>query len=158
MSDLYNLAYISKNTIKGSPEQITEQIRTILAAAHKNNPALGVTGALLYSGGYFCQVIEGAQDVLEELFETIQMDDRHGEVTVLHFEPIEVRGFSEWAMALAGIEDHMRFDIEGVLRSKDELAMKETGHHMAAVLEQLVTQRQSVLGQPRGSTADMTAV
>ena len=146
MSDLYNLAYISKNTIKGSSEVINEEIRKILASARKNNPALGVTGALLYSGGYFCQVIEGPEEVLEELFENIQMDNRHGDVTVLHFEPIEARGFSDWAMALAGVEDHMRFDIEGVLKSKDELAMKETGQHIASVLEQLVKQRQSVVG------------
>ena len=80
MPDLYNLAYISKNVIRGSPEEVGAALRDILAAAQKNNPALGVTGALLYSGGYFCQVIEGPQAVLEELFETIQMDGRHGDV------------------------------------------------------------------------------
>jgi Sensors of blue-light using FAD len=145
VSDLYNLAYISKNTIKGNAEEIKEQIRDILAAAHRNNPAKGVTGALLYSGGYFCQVIEGPEDVLEELFESIQMDGRHGDVTVLHFEPIEARGFSDWAMALAGIEDNMRFDIDGVLASKDELKMRETGRDLVSVLEQMVKQHQSVL-------------
>jgi len=145
MPDLYNLAYISKNFIRGSPEEVGVALRDILAAAHKNNPALGVTGALLYSGGYFCQVIEGPQAVLEELFETIQMDGRHGDVTVLHFEPIESRGFSEWAMALAGIEDHMRFDIEGIRASKDDMKTKETGYHLVTVLEQLVRQHQSAL-------------
>lgn len=149
MSDLYNLAYISKNTIKGDADQIKAEITKILAAAHKNNPAKGVTGALLYSGGYFCQVIEGPEEVLEELYETIQMDDRHGDVTVLHFEPIKARGFSEWAMALAGIEDHMRFDIDGVRSSKDELKMKETGKDLVNVLEQMVKQHQSVLTSSR---------
>jgi hypothetical protein len=145
MSDLYNLAYISKNTIKGTPEETLEQIKNILSSAHKNNPAKNVTGALLYSGGYFCQVIEGPEEVLEELFETIQMDPRHGDVTVLHFERAESRGFSEWAMALAGIEENMRFDIEGVRASKDELQMKETGRDLVSVLEKMVTQHQSVL-------------
>jgi lipase chaperone LimK len=106
---------------------------------------LGVTGALLYSGGYFCQVIEGPEAVLEELFESIQMDRRHGDVTVLHFKPVEARGFSEWAMALAGIEDHMRFDIEGIRASKDDLTMQEAGRDLVSVLEQLVKQHQSVL-------------
>lgn len=145
MSDLYNLAYISKNAIKGDADHIKAEITKILASAHKNNPEKGVTGALLYSGGYFCQVIEGPEDVLEELYETIQMDDRHGDVTVLHFQPIEARGFSEWAMALAGIEDDMRFDIEGVRASKDELKVKETGKDLVTVLEQMVKQHQSVL-------------
>jgi hypothetical protein len=145
MSRLYNLAYISKNTIKGDSDEIKDQIRDILATAHRNNPAVGVSGALLYSGGYFCQVIEGPEEVLEDLFESIQMDGRHGDVTVLHFEPIEARGFSDWAMALAGIEDQMRFDIDGVLASKDDLKMKETGRDLVSVLEQMVKQHQSVL-------------
>lgn len=145
MSDLYNLAYISRNMIAGGPEDIEREIRSILQAAHKNNPALGVTGALLYSGGYFCQVIEGPEASLEELFETIELDARHGDVTVLHFEPIEARGFTEWAMALAGIEDSMRFNIEGLRESKDELGMQQAGRDMVVVLERLVRQHQQVL-------------
>jgi len=100
MNALYSVAYISKNTIKGDRDVIEAEIKSILASAHKNNPALNVTGALLYSGGYFCQVIEGPEEVLEELFENIQLDSRHGQVTVLHFEPIEKRSFGKWAMAL----------------------------------------------------------
>ena len=143
MSDLYNLAYISKNTIQGTPDEIREQVRDILATAHRNNIAMDVTGALLYSGGYFCQVIEGPREILEDLFESIQMDKRHGDVTVLHFAPIESRGFREWAMALAGIEDNMRFDIEGLRASKDDLKMREAGRDLVAVLEQLVRSHQS---------------
>lgn len=148
MSELYNLAYISKNTIKGTPETVKAEIEDILASAHKNNPTMNITGALLYSGGYFCQVIEGPEEAIEELFETIQMDDRHGSVTVLHFEPIERRGFSEWAMALAGIEDRMRFDLDGVLDSKDKIRAEETGQNLVNTLEKLVLQHQSVLGTP----------
>jgi hypothetical protein len=148
MSELYNLAYISKNTIQGTAETVKAEIEAILAAAHKNNPAMDITGALLYSGGYFCQVIEGPEEAIEELFETIQMDDRHGSVTVLHFEPIERRGFAEWAMAMAGIEDSMRFDLDGVLDSKDKIKAEETGRHLVNTLEKLVIQHQSVLGTP----------
>lgn len=144
MGELYNLAYISRNLLKGSADDVAAEIRRILDAANRNNPRLGVTGALLYSGGYFCQVIEGPQAVLEDLFETIQMDPRHGDVTVLHFEPIDARGFSDWAMALAGVEPDMRFDIEGIRASKDELKTREAGHHLVSVLDQLVRQHQSV--------------
>lgn len=145
MSSLYSLAYISKNTIQGTREQIEAEIKSILASAQKNNPILGVTGALLYSGGYFCQVIEGPEDVLEELFETIQMDERHGQVTVLHFEPIEERSFGAWAMALAGIEDQMRFHSAGILDTKDQIMARETGHHLVSTLDRLVRQHQQVL-------------
>jgi hypothetical protein len=58
---------------------------------------------------------------------------------------VKSRNFGEWAMALAGIEEDMRFDIEGVRKSKNELRMRETGRDLVAVLEQLVTQRQEAL-------------
>jgi lipase chaperone LimK len=145
MSALYRLAYLSKNTVKGNREEIEAEIRSILASSHRNNPALGITGALLYSGGYFCQVLEGPQDALEDLFETIQMDERHGQVTVLQFEPIEARSFGEWAMAFAGIEDEMRFDGAKILDSKDEIQAAETGRNLVSTLDRLVRQHQGVL-------------
>lgn len=140
---IYSLAYISKNKIPGNQSEINEQIKNILSVANCNNPTIGVTGALLYSGGYFCQVIEGPEDALEELFESIQMDHRHGECTILHFEPIDERGFSDWSMAFAGIDEKMRFDIHGIKASKDDLQMKEAGKSLVKVLDELVTQRQS---------------
>ena len=145
MSDLYRMAYISKSKLAGDRDAVKQEVESILAAATRNNPSIDVTGALLYSGGYFCQTIEGPEESIEELFETIQMDGRHSDVTVLHFEPIEERGFSDWSMAFAGIEDTMRFDIEGIKASKDELGMKETGVALVKVLDDLVNQHQGIL-------------
>jgi len=144
MSSLYHLAYISKNAFVGTAEEQKENVQSILNVAQINNEKLDITGALLWSGGYFCQVIEGARDTLEDLFETIQMDSRHREITVLHFEPVNRRSFSEWAMAMAGIEPSMRFDIDGILASKDDILMRDTGKDMVNVLEQLVKQHQSI--------------
>lgn len=145
MSELYRMAYISKSKLVGDRDAVKQEVESILAAATRNNPSIDVTGALLYSGGYFCQTIEGPEDSIEELFETIQMDGRHSDVTVLHFEPIEGRGFSDWSMAFAGIEETMRFDIEGIKASKDELGMKETGVALVKVLDDLVNQHQGIL-------------
>jgi len=52
-------------SISGSVENVQKEIGKILESAHRNNPARGITGALLYSGGYFCQVIEGSEESLE---------------------------------------------------------------------------------------------
>lgn len=143
-SNLYRLAYISKNAIAGNNNDVKHQIEAILASAQKNNPKLDVSGALLYSGGYFCQIIEGPQANIEDLFETIQMDTRHNNITVLSFESIEERGFSAWSMAFAGIEDHMRFDLEGLKHSKEELTGVKAGNDMVSVLAKLVHQQQAI--------------
>lgn len=151
MNQLYHLAYISKNNIAGDAATLRKEIETILVAAQTNNQRAGITGALLFSGGYFCQVIEGDKDKLEELFETIQMDARHSEVTVLEFEPVAERGFPAWTMAFAGMEETMRFDIEGIRASKDQLAMHEAGRNLVHVLERLVLLRQSVADKKSGA-------
>ena len=145
MNSLYSLAYISRNVIEGSRDELKAEIKSILASAHKNNPTLGVTGALLYSGGYFCQVIEGPAGVLEALFEKIQFDDRHRQVTLLHIEPIERRRFGEWAMAFAGIDENMRFDTEGIVDSKNKIKAEETGRNLVDTLDRLVRQHQAIL-------------
>lgn len=143
--ELFHIAYISKSSIFGSVGDIQKEVRKILESAKKNNPAIGVTGALLYSGGYFCQVIEGSEEALEELFEIIQLDARHSDITVLHFEPLIDRNFADWSMALAGIEDKARFNLDGLLGSKDEIQIKEAGASIVSTLDELIRQHQDLV-------------
>jgi len=98
---LYRLVYCSRNQIRGTPEEIMREIRSILASAHRNNPPAGVTGALLFNEGLFAQVLEGPVDSVSRIFETIQCDRRHSDVTVLQNGPAEQRDFPEWSMAFA---------------------------------------------------------
>ena len=148
MPELYHLAYISRNRMSEDDGALRENIEQILTTARSRNADLGITGALLFSGGYFCQVIEGTLQALEELFESIQMDPRHGDVTVLHYEPIDSRGFYDWSMALAGIEDKQRWDMEGIRASKDELAMHDAGRAMVEVLADLVSRQEQMRSSP----------
>lgn len=143
-SNIYSIAYFSKSTINGTRENIVQAIESILKIARAKNAELDITGALLYSGGYFSQVIEGPMDPLEELFEVIQNDPRHSEVKVLHFNPVEARYFSDWSMALAGVEDRMLLGIDKILKSPDELKTKQAGLHLVNILYDLVQRHESV--------------
>jgi len=102
MSSSYRLVYHSLNRIAGSDEQVAAEINQILAVSRTNNEKVGVTGALMFNSGYFAQVLEGSQGAIEATFERIQRDERHGEVTLLEFAPVEGRGFSNWSMAFVG--------------------------------------------------------
>jgi hypothetical protein len=101
---LISLAYFSRNSLEGSPQQLQDAIADILVSARRNNSRRGVTGALIFSDGCFAQVLEGAQEDVEEVFEKIQCDIRHCEVTIMHAHPVEARSFGEWSMAFGGIE------------------------------------------------------
>lgn len=142
MTGLYHLAYISKSALGNHTKHLTWELEGILDAAKYNNPKLAVTGALLYSGGYFCQLLEGPKNNLEQLFEKILGDDRHSDITVLFFDPAPGRQriFGKWAMAFAGIEDHPRFTIDGIRNSKEEIVALDMGRNMIESLVQLVNE------------------
>ncbi len=103
MNALYSLIYSSKNRIDGTADEVAASIKSILAAAQRNNPNLSITGALMFNRGCFVQVLEGPRMSLSRTFERIQQDERHGEVSILAFEPVEGRRFENWSMAFVGM-------------------------------------------------------
>lgn len=150
MNALYQLSYISRSAIIGNHQTVENEIANILQVAQSNNRSKDITGALLYSGGYFCQVIEGTQENIEALFESIQMDARHRAVTVLNYEPITSRQFGDWQMALAGIEEPLRFHIDDLVEDATQIKIKESDRDIVNTLYKLVLQKQRVLSQQTG--------
>jgi Sensors of blue-light using FAD len=75
-----------------------EVIDSILAKSRKDNPALGVTGLLCYSGDIFMQVLEGGRESVNALYNRICRDQRHRDVALLHYEEITERRFAGWTM------------------------------------------------------------
>ncbi|MBP0464575.1 BLUF domain-containing protein [Roseomonas sp. PWR1] len=93
---LQRVIYASRATAGGELK-----VSEILETARRNNAALGVTGALLVSGPYFAQVLEGPPAAVEEIFERIQCDPRHERITVLEVAHPPARAFGAWTMAFA---------------------------------------------------------
>lgn len=100
-SGVYQLIYCSKNCLEGDSEQKTKEIHQILSSARANNAKAGVTGALLFNAGVFAQVLEGPLAAVERIFERIQQDPRHSDVTVLQSGETATRDFPDWSMAYA---------------------------------------------------------
>lgn len=151
MSELYRLVYASKNLFQGSEAELTALVAQILAASQRNNARSDVTGALMFNTGAFAQVLEGPRQGVEETFERIQCDDRHGDVTVLQCGPTERRNFATWSMAFVGASaggqarfsrlaaesgfDLSRLDGDAVFAMLHELVLEEEGvplSHVAA--------------------------
>ena len=133
---LHSLAYVSRNRIDGARRRCDEEIDAILAQARINNRRLGVTGALLYNDGCFAQVLEGPVDAVETLFETIQCDPRHGDVAVLHCQPVEARSFATWSMAYVGLPDEAQLPLD--FRLEDAAARNGAGEDLVTLLADLV--------------------
>ena len=97
---MQRLLYVSECRIN---EAVTEAVVAhIVADAQKRNADLGVTGALIFTGTHFAQVLEGCKKAIDELMISIHNDTRHGTVLVVEQSPITERQFSQWAMAYKG--------------------------------------------------------
>ena len=103
---LYRVLYCSRNRIPLGGDAMTAHIQQILAAARRNNARRGITGGLMFSNGCFAQILKGPTEAVESVFERIQLDDRHDDITVLEAGPTARRDFPEWAMAFTGPANH----------------------------------------------------
>jgi hypothetical protein len=75
-----------------------DELIAILKKSKVNNPGIGVTGVLCFSGGIFLQVLEGGRSAVSRLYNRIAADPRHHEVVLLSYEEIGERRFAGWSM------------------------------------------------------------
>lgn len=97
---LLSFLYLSRST--ASPGSAAGHVDDIVAAARANNPGLGLTGALLFTGDRFAQVLEGTASSIDVMMARVRADTRHDEIIVVACEPIAARRFAAWSMAYSG--------------------------------------------------------
>jgi hypothetical protein len=142
MSDLYRIVYYSHNRMAGDGRASGEEIRRILAVSQRNNEPQGITGALIFNAGCFGQVLEGPQNAIEETFERIQQDDRHGDVSLLDFAPISHRSFPNWSMAYAGASLKGEDDFNDIAAESGFDLSKMTGERLHEILYALTLEEE----------------
>ena len=92
---LVRLMYASRMAKTCSPADLQD----ILEVSRKNNAAMGVTGALLYSVRGFLQCMEGAPEPVNELYRRIVRDPRNESVSLISYTRTGQRCFPKWSMA-----------------------------------------------------------
>jgi hypothetical protein len=91
---LVRLMYVSRAV----PALDHDELLAIVRRSRADNPGLGITGVLCYSGGIFLQVLEGGRSAVNRLYQRIVADPRHTQVELLAYEEIAERRFAGWAM------------------------------------------------------------
>jgi len=107
------LVYISNLTT--TPQQRESVLEAIADVSARNNPGIGVTGALFVSGLTVVQLLEGPAEAVSTLYATIETDNRHEKLRILHDELAPRADLLDWAMA---VRDVTRSG-ETVLRLRD---------------------------------------
>lgn len=98
--ELQSLLYISRSRI--DPVEAQDVVQAIVDTAVPCNLKAGLTGALLFTGTYFAQVLEGEASVIDRLMENLTNDCRHGDVVIVDRAPLDQRRFARWSMAYFG--------------------------------------------------------
>jgi len=103
---LYHLTYRST----AIPEITIEQIEDILKTARNFNSKNDVTGCLVFSKGYFIQLLEGSKDTIKDLMDHIDRDNRHTNIDILSEGEAEKKIFETWDMAYLKPSEKMQSD------------------------------------------------
>lgn len=157
MTDLYRLVYTSLNQLEGRDAERAAAVAEILSISQRNNGKVGVTGALLFNGGCFAQVLEGPRKAVESTFERIQRDPRHSEVNVLQCEPVEARGFSNWSMAFIGHSAKGRAMWETMASQTGFDLGRIEGDQLFATLKAIVVEEEGLASETPPPTAVVNA-
>jgi hypothetical protein len=139
MSDLQCLLYMSTAARDMAPDELD----AMLLRARARNQSMGITGALLHYGGRFVQILEGESASVEQCFQRISADKRHGEITRIHSGPVAAPSFPDWSMRYvvnAGPPDR------AVVAFLDELQCRPS--------PETVRQAIALLGRLAGGSAD----
>ena len=94
-------------------------LEEILTKSRSNNPAIGITGSLIYHSDLFLQLLEGPPLAVHKLYQTILADNRHADIVNLCDETFSRRLFASWAMKNDGHQSWML--------SRSEIARMNSG-------------------------------
>jgi hypothetical protein len=130
---VFSLTYVSSATDLMSVPQLVDMLEEIRPANHR----LGLTGMLLYSGGNIIQALEGPEPAVRSIFEAIEADARHDDVTVLHSGPVEQRAFEDWSMGFRNVSAREVRAIEGYDDFLRRAVAQDLGAHAAPAYELL---------------------
>ena len=92
----------------------------ILTKSRLNNPAIGITGNLIFPSDLFLQLLEGPDLAVQKLYETILTDSRHADIIKLRDEAFNRRLFASWAMKNDSHQSWMLSRSEITRMSSDE--------------------------------------
>lgn len=130
---MFCLFYVSK--CRMASEDIDRTIEAIVRLSQTRNSALGITGALLFSGSHFAQFLEGPEDHVRSVMRSITSDRRHSDVSVLLEEKSAAQRFESWSLAYSGPSSYVQRRLRPLL-SAASVDREEAVWEMVALMRE----------------------
>ena len=80
-----------------------EDFNSLLEQARSRNEFLAITGKLLHCEGTFIQLLEGKKESVDEVYQSITIDDRLIAVKLITSGTASNRHYNDWSMAFKDI-------------------------------------------------------
>lgn len=91
----------------------------MLIRFRKNNETNHITGMMLFSEGYFLQVLEGEDGNIDTLIRKIKKDSHHHSLVQIAEESIMERSFGKWSMSFKAVTPETFKDLKGYINPWD---------------------------------------
>lgn len=91
---MLRLFYVST----ASPSFRDGDVNLLVEKAERRNRERGITGALVFNGVNFGQVLEGEDETVLDLMDLIRNDVRHDGVIVVQQRQVDDRAYGGWGM------------------------------------------------------------
>ncbi|QAA82842.1 BLUF domain-containing protein [Aequorivita sp. H23M31] len=101
----HTICYISKHA-PALNDKVQEDLFSFIL---EHNPPKNITGILLSNQDFFLQVLEGNENILEELFNSIKKDNRHFQILTVLNQPIENRVFKDYRAGFSILQNRNEF-------------------------------------------------
>lgn len=119
---LFYLVYISQSQIEA--RAATAELLSIVSVSTAYNLANGLTGALVFTGKHFAQLLEGTEASVREIMDHIRRDPRHARLKVITESAVDRRRFTGWSLAYSGQSTYAERFVVQALAGKDQNAVK----------------------------------
>ena len=130
----FSLLYVSRSNLQ-LPSQAAE-VDEIVRVAQGRNSALGVTGALVFTEKHFAQNLEGPEEAVTELMESIARDPRHRDLEVVYSDNIAAARFAMWTMAYAGPSTFVAGNVLPLTDSAPAAARRRAAERLIMLMQQ----------------------
>jgi len=119
------------------------ELQALLQGAQARNRREAITGLIVYDHPHLYQWLEGPQESVFRVMETIQSDTRHTDIQILSRRPIPARVFGDWSMKLATRDTDASIWRHDIVYPKLE-TLKELRRHPESAVALLATLSRNV--------------
>jgi len=137
MTAVTSLLYVSESVLRMPDEK--HELTDIVNVACARNAKLDVTGALVFTGERFAQILEGSAGAVDALMTSICRDPRHKDVKVVQVIELGARQFPDWSMAYSGPSTYVDRHISPLFTTLAD-SQSQSARALVRLIEALVSE------------------